>query len=281
MNHPIMRVVLAGVAAVLMFASTAGAGVVAEYSHEWPNPLTDASGHGLDAVNGGGVQDVSFVAAPNNLAVGWKLGQIIGSYTYSGGPDYLSLPSAVIASGQSFTFTALVNSNDPVGHRTFLSSNRMRFQRATSSSIYVSTTKPSVGLPYTTNKDNFFSANNVFQTDTWYFLALRYDAVANLGEVFLQAPSALPPTLGSPVLSFVPTDPMNASYPQTSFRLGMDASGMGGADGWNGFMDRVRFYEGAMGNADLQAVMQEYWIPEPAAWLLLMLGVVGVFRLRR
>lgn len=256
-------------------ATTVEAALVAAYTHEQVSPLTDDSGNGFTLTNGGSVQFV----APGSTD--WfQLGQKVADFTFSGS-KYLGVPSAVYTPGSDFTFTTLVRRDSSLintGHQTILSSDRFRLQwRILRDNV------PGVGLvirPGTeqlhlglrnTDKSKLMdgsSANGSFGLDAWYFLAMRFKAATGEVDAFLQQASG---TLAPPVIHLAPSFNIGD---MTGFRLGLDGlSTIGSGDAFLGEIDGARFYDTWLDNGQLQAVLQqEYWAPEPAAWMLLVLG---------
>ncbi len=226
-------------------------GLVAEYSHEDPlNRTADTSGHGHHATAVNGVQ---FITPPSTGGFAAGLETTVASFTYSA-YQYITPPSSLVdpLSGGldltgGFTVTGLVYSDGASPwYRTILGSNRFRFQQ-TPTGVF--------RLDITNTSGNQYLATpaGVFQDNTWYFVALRYDATGNLVQGYL-----LPSTgvLANPAFSGAPTEPLTNI---TAFRIGMDGlSGIGGSDPWGGMIDNVRFFQGALTKRQLRDVFYSY-----------------------
>jgi len=225
-------------------------GLVAEYSHEDPlNRTADTSGHGHQAT---AVNGVSFITPPTTGGFAAGLESTVASFTYTAN-QYIDLPSSLLnplAGGldqtQGYTFTALVYSDGASPwHRTILGADRFRFQQAPGG-VFRLDIKNSTG-------NQSLVSSGVFQDNTWYFVALRYDATGNLVQGYL-----LPSTgvLTSPTFSGTPTEPLTNI---TAMRIGMDGlSGIGGVDGWGGMIDNARFFQGALTKRQLRDVFYSY-----------------------
>ena len=253
--------------------SAALTGLVAQYTHEWVDPLADTTGHGHDATNHG----VVFTAPTDSPA--FQLGDVVGQYSRN---QYLELPPDVVELGESFTFTALVKKSDllTATHHTILGTNRFRLQYVTEHQGGVVEGREDLGeleLNVTTYGGGIQvtgSGNGSFDVDQWYFVALRYDATTDTIEGFLSDSE----TLGSPAFSL---DPTNDLIDLTGFHVGFnDLSLIGGSDGWTGLIDGVRFYGSYLDNQQLQDVLLSY-VPEPSACLLLIVGAIGLAFRRR
>ncbi|MDY0170159.1 MAG: DUF2341 domain-containing protein [Thermoguttaceae bacterium] len=232
-------------------------GLVAEYSHEATNPLMDTSGQGHDALAGG----ATFVATPadtQGFAAG--LGATVGAYARTA-DQYLGVPASVIDPigaidpAEGFTFTALVHKNDLVmgGHRTILASNRFRFQWSTSGTTQEEREAAGQLRIDITGGGNTVTPAGGFPVDTWYFTALQYDGAGNRGAAYLIPASAV---LAGPTFSFTPTTAMTNI---SAFRIGGDGlSGIGSLDGWDGYIDNARFYQGTLSKRQLRDVFNSY-----------------------
>ena len=224
-------------------------GLQAEYTHEQANPLTDTSGNGNDATNGGGV---SFAAptAPGTF----QLGSVAGDYPRSGS-GYLDVPNTIHVPGDDFTFLGMVrkNSDESGGHQTILSTNRFRYQfRNTGGTDGAGTLRLDVNDAGASGPGE--SGDGTWLTEEWYFTALTYDAASQQLRAYLQD--------GSPVfLSAAFTRTANGAglNDLTSFRLGGDGlSGIGGFDTFGGQIDETRFYDRALSQAELRSVFRVY-----------------------
>lgn len=226
-------------------------GLVAEYSHEDPlNRTADTSGHGHQAT---AVNGVSFITPPTTGGFAAGLETTVASFNRPSN-QYLDLPASLLdpMSGgldisQGYTFTALVyNDGSSDDFRTILSSNRFRFQRSTGGVFRLD-------VKNTTGNQTAATGSGVFQDNTWYFVALRYDATGNLAQAYL-----LPSTgvLAGPLLSMTPNEALTNL---TSLRIGSDGlSGIGLADPWGGMIDNARFFQGALTKRQLRDVFYSY-----------------------
>ena len=238
-------------------------GLIAEYSHEWINPLADTTGHGYDAVNH---NSVAFVSAPTGG--GFVFGKTVGAYNRSL-ETYLDVPAEVVETGESFTFTALVqrDGNPNTGYQTILGSNRFRFQWSTDDRTSTETGRLRLDV---TGAGDALSSAGYFELEKWYMAVLRYDAGSNTGDAFLISPYD---TVGTPAFTFTPEDPL---VDLTALRIGGDGlSGIGSFDGWTGFIDGARFYGSYLDNAQLQEVLESY-VPEPSSLLLILVGAISL-----
>lgn len=260
--------------------------LVAQYTHEWADPLVDETGHGFNLANNGAVQFVS----PGS-ADWFNVGQTVAEFPFSTSKS-LAIPAGVYPPHTDFTFTALVRRDGArlnTGHQTIFSSNRFRLQwRITRNNV------PGVGMvavPGTeqlnldlrdagTARANGMSPRGSFGLEEWYFVAMRFKAATGEVDAFLQTASG---TLAPPVIHLAPSFNIGDL---TGFRIGLDGlSGIGSGDAFAGEIDGVRFYDTWLDNRQLQGVLQqEYWAPEPATWLSLTLGglvLAGILRRRR
>jgi len=244
-------------------------GLIAQYTHELADPLTDVTGNAYHATNHGGGGGVAFVAPPTTQ--GFQLGDVVGSYNRNQS-RYLEVPSHLLDIGQSFTFTAAVwrDSSLVSGHQTILACDRFRFQWSADG---YDPDKGRLRIDINGSGDTT-TAPGVFDLDTWYFVALRYDAATNQANAFLVDGV----DLGSPAFSFSPGPAFDYLG---GLRIGADGlSGIGSFDGWTGYIDGARFYGSYLGDDQLQAVLAQY-IPEPATLGLLGLGALALLRRRR
>ncbi|MDW8037415.1 MAG: DUF2341 domain-containing protein [Thermoguttaceae bacterium] len=225
-------------------------GLVAEYAHENPlNRTADSSGNNHHATAVGGVQ---FITPPSTGGFAAGLETTVASFSYTAS-QYIVPPASLLdplAGGLNlsagFTVTGLVYSDGTSPwHRTILSSNRFRWQQAPGGVYRLDITN--------TGGNQYPSVSGVFQDNTWYFVALRYDATGNLAQAYL-----LPSTgvLAGPLLSVNPTEPFTNI---SAFRIGMDGlTGIGGGDTWGGMIDNVRFFQGALTKRQLRDVFYSY-----------------------
>ena len=245
---------------------------MAKYDHEGPNPLVDDTGNGMDATNGGGV---TFEAppAPGNF----ELGDTSGKYT-GASSSRLDVPP-LYAPGDDFTFTAMVYKDASESHQTILSSDRFRFQfqQGTATGDGVGALRLDVNSPGVSGPAN---SADIFNTEQWYFVVFRYDATTHVIDMFLEDDTDR--DLAGPVFTKMAygTDGIGD---MSMFRVGGDGlSGIGGFDGFRGYIDGVRFYDVWLSNAELEHVFGTYRVPEPNTIALLMLaGVCLIGRRRR
>jgi|GEM_PF-1593795 len=226
-------------------------GLVAEYSHEDPlNRTADTSGHGHQAT---AVNGVTFITPPSTGGFAAGLETTVARF-YRPSNQYLDLPASLLnpLSGgldqsQGFTFTALVyNDGSSDEFRTILSSNRFRFQRSTGG-VY------RLDVKNTSGTQTAATGAGVFQDQTWYFVALRYDAAGNLAQAYV-----LPSTgvLAGPMLSMTPNEALTNL---SALRIGSDGlSGIGSADPWGGMIDNARFFQGALSKRQLRDIFYSY-----------------------
>jgi len=245
-----------------------GPGLLAKYDHEGPNPLASDVGPGMDLVNTGGV---ALVAPPSPADL--KLGDVVGEYNRS---NYLSPPSFYMP-GDDFTFTAMVRkSADEVGgHQTILSSNLFRFQFRNTGTE--SDGLGTLRLDIKNGPQGIETGDGSMATDEWYFVALRYDASAQYVDTFLQETD-----------TFLISGPDNSRTGvnldgMTSFRIGLDGlAGIGGSDGWGGWIDGARFYDTFLSLDELQDVFNASRpLPEPSTCWLVLAGLAALGLARR
>ncbi len=239
-------------------------GLVAQYTHEGPNPLADDTGHGVTAVNRG---LVSFVAPPPGGIFQVGLGSTVGQYPRQE-TGSLAFPQ-FYTSGDDFTFTALVrkNSDETGGHQTILSSERFRLQ-------FQNTGTTDDGLGQLNLQVNGAGATGptgsgtgTFATDEWYFVALRYDAASQVLEAFLENEE-----LGGPSISQIVGGPAGLDD-MLNFRVGEDGlSGIGSADPFGGWIDSIQFYDRFLSDDELRMAFNAA-VPEPSAFALLLLAL--------
>jgi hypothetical protein len=240
-------------------------GKVAQYTHEGTNPLADSSGNGLDATTGG----VSFVAPPG--ATNFDVGNVVGQYDR--GTDALDVP-VTHTPGDSFTFAGLIrkNNDESGGHQTILSSDQFRFQyRDTGGADGLGTFRLDINGAGTVE-----SGDGTFAVEEWQWVALRYDANTDDVDVFAFDDSSLDP-------SMIPLMSINADLSAMSqFRVGADGlSGIGGFDSFGGWIDGATFWDVALSDAELTAVFQNNFVPEPASILVWTLLGIGMHRFAR
>lgn len=248
-------------------------GLVAQYTHESASPLADDTGHGVTATNRG---SVTFVAPPAGGLFGPGLGSVVGQYPRvdNGSLDFPQFYTA----GDDFTFTALVrkNSDESGGHQTILASNRFRLQFQNTG-----TESDGAGLLWLQvngagSAGPTASGAGSFETEEWYFVALRYSATSHVLEAFLDGAGGLDgPILSQTVNGATGLDDM------LNFRVGADGlSGIGNPDAFGGWIDNIQFYDRFLSNAELQGVFASS-VPEPATIVLLLLGMGAIPFLRR
>ncbi len=252
---------------------SAGAGPLASYTHEQADPLTDVTGHGFDAVNGGGV---AFVTPPS--AGQFVLGDRAGQYA-RGGNQYLNVPQ-VAGAGEDFTFTAAVrkNADETGGHQTILSSNRFRFQFNNTGSTADGAGQLRLDINGAGAGGSNVGPAGGFLTEEWYFVALRYDADTQLIEAFLQDGNVAQlqaPVITRTVNGTLGLDDINA------LRVGSDGlSGIGSGDTWGGWIDNVQFFNDYLSNQEIENVfLADSTVPEPLT--LLTLGLLAPAALGR
>ncbi|MDY0170122.1 MAG: SUMF1/EgtB/PvdO family nonheme iron enzyme [Thermoguttaceae bacterium] len=260
-------------------ALPAHAGLIASYGHEnSDNRFQDDTGNGHTLVPM--ALPVAFIDAPEQPGFYYfKLGDTVASYSPRPGINDsqqrgLTVPDAVYpkdgdGKGGSFTFSALVYKpwadGSPGSNHTILSSSRFRFQRLRDTQrLYMSIRGDS-------GTNHFSGTSGSFLPNDWYFVALRYDEPANSLKAFLQGASDVwnPSTL---TIASVPEEFNDL----TNFTLGVDYSGIGGRDGFDGMIDGARFYTTALSDAELEALFFQFSVPEPSTFVLLLVGLCGL-----
>lgn len=241
-------------------------------SHEQIDPTLDDTVNGYDATNTG----VSFVAAPNSEASGFRLGDTVGSYVRSQN-DRLDVDDAAYAGGD-FTFIAVVNRDTTdlnQGFATIFATNRFRFQyRIDRPGGVPDLGSQKLNLDVKSSSGSTASATSAggsFQAGTWYFVVLRYNSTTNLLDAFLEDSTG---GIDTPALN------LNLSFSITDLaglRIGADGlTGIGSFDGFWGQIDNAQFYNAALTNTDLQSIFLSVAIPEPASLCLLGLCLAGL-----
>ncbi|NQT52532.1 PEP-CTERM sorting domain-containing protein [bacterium] len=247
-------------------------GLLAKYQHEGPDPLTDDTGHLATLSNGGGV---TFGTPPQGEL--FRLGHTVGEYPRANN-GYLNVPNGVYVPGDDFTFMAAVrkDSSDPTTHQTILASSEFRLQYNPGSA-----TGDGTGQLYfqIDGQGAVTSGNGTFDTEEWYFVAMRYNATTGDVDLFLEADGDC--VLGAPAMSASAGG--SNLINMTNLRIGVDGvSGIGGTDPFGGHMDHIRFYDEFLSDEELARLLQyEYMTPEPGTMTLLALGGLGLLRRRR
>lgn len=233
-----------------MMNPAAGPGLIAEYTHEAANPLTDDTGHGLTLTNAGGVE---FTAPPS--PGNFQLGSVSGLYDRTG-TDYLGVPSWYMA-GDDFTFMAMVRKDalETGTHETILSSNRFRLQYQDTGTTSDGSGQLRLDVNSPGASGTGLSGAGTWATQQWYFVALTYDAGSKAIRAYLQGDQ---PIFGGPKLSLTANGDQGISD-ITQFRIGYDGlSGIGGGDGFGGYIDNIRFYDRKFTAAELRDVFRSY-----------------------
>ncbi len=252
-------------------------GLVAQYAHEGPDPLTDDTGHGVDAINRG---EVAFVAPPPGGLFGPGLGSVVGEYPRSDNGS-LDFPE-FYTEGDDFTFTAFVRKDDDEsgGHQTILGSNRFRFQYQDTGTTDDGAGQLRLDVNGAGASGGNTSGDGTFLTDQWYFVALRYNATTHELDAFLEDGSG---GLGGPLISDIVNGDAGLDD-MMQFRVGADGlSGMGLFDPFGGWIDSVRFYDRFLSDAELGDILVGS-IPEPSSLALFLIGAFAapwVWRWRR
>lgn len=242
-------------------------GLVAEYTHEGPNPLADDTGHGVTAVNRG---LVSFVAPPPGGIFRAGLGSVVGHYPRQDNGS-LDFPQ-FYTSGDDFTFTALVrkDSDESGGQQTILASDRFRLQFQDTGTMDDELGQLYLQVNGAGSTGPTGSGSDTFATEEWYFVALRYDAGSQALQAFLDSEE-----LGGPAISQVVNEAMGLDD-MLNFRIGADGlSGLESSDPFGGWIDRVQFYDRFLSDVELRQLFNAA-IPEPSAAMLLLLGLISL-----
>ena len=249
-------------------------GLVAEFGHEGSNPLADDTGHGVTAINRG---SVTFVAPPDSIDFRAGLGTVAGLYSRQEASS-LDFPQ-FYTSGDDFTFTALVRKDgDETGdYQTILASDRFRLQFANTGTTDDGLGQLSLDVNDAGSTGSTGSGAGTFATDEWYFVALRYDSDSHMLEAFLDSEE-----LGAPVMLQIANGDTGLDD-MLNFRVGADGlSGIGQADPFGGWIDRIQFYDQFLSDTELRQLFNAA-VPEPSAMILLLLlmGLLPLVRPRR
>ena len=130
------------------------------------------------------------------------------------------------------------NSDESGGHQTILTSNRFRFQyRDTGGANGAGTLR--LDLNGAGPNGALESGDNTFATEEWLFSSLSYDAGSQQLVAYLVPETAV--QFGQP--SIVGTAGGAGLNDITTFAVGRDLSGIGGADGFGGQIDASRFWD--------------------------------------
>lgn len=279
-EHRVFGRVLPALLLSAFLALPAKAALIAAYGHENPeNRLQDDTNNGHTLTN---VNNVAFVTPPEQPGFHYfKLGDTVAQY---GGSRHLQVPDEVYphdgGKGGSFTFTGLVNRpSGGSGFQTILSSSRFRLQLPNyhGRRLHIGLVTNPDASPVTYSQHYTPAGEDVFEFDTWYFVALRYDETSNLLQAFLQDAS----DEWNPVRLDVASALVPAVFPEfTDLTLGRNISLAGGPDNWNGMIDSARFYTAALSDSELEAVFFQFSVPEPSAFALLLVALCGLL-LRR
>lgn len=246
-------------------------GLVAEYTHETPASLADGTGHGVNAINRG---SVTFVAPPESIDFQGGLGSVAGLYSRQEDSS-LDFPQ-FYTSGDDFTFTALVRKDgDETGdHQTILASDRFRLQFADTGTTDDGFGQLVLEVNDAGSTGPTSSGTGTFATEDWYFVALRYDSDSHMLEAFLDSEELGVPVMTQTANGGVGLDDM------LNFRIGADdLSGIGQADPFGGWIDRIQFYDQFLSDTELRQLFNAA-VPEPSAMTLLLL-IVGMLPLVR
>jgi hypothetical protein len=241
------------VATMLSGAGAAQAGLVAQYSFDGANPLSDETGSG-NALTTGGSPATTFLTPPSpTFAIS---GTTASMYSGNGGcasTGHLNIPASVANAVSDFTVTMLVYKTSTVAnHQTLLASDAFRFQRRGTEQLGVDTKSDGSGA----------STTGLFPDNAWRFVTLTYRASDNRMEGYI-APVGT--SVGAATFAFNVT---NENVDNAiNFRLGSDGcSGIGCDDPFGGYIDHVRFYNDFKSQSQINAIFQRYVAPFSGAY---------------